>query len=223
MLAVGDHKIVATYNGDSNFGLSSSTPTEVTVDPLPPSVESISPSKGPQAGGTPVTIKGQGFQPHLDGDDQRRRRQRSPPSSRRLELTAKTPAGSGAQEVVVSKRKAPSSTGGPKYTYVAPPSVESISPSKGPQAGGTPVTIKGQGFQPTSTVTIGGVGASEVHFVSATELDGQDPPWLRRAGSRRHKRRRQLDRRAQDTPTLPRRASKAGQPQRKDPRPAAPR
>ena len=164
----GAQEVVVTSEGASSTG----GPKYTYV--APPSVESISPSKGPQAGGTPVTIKGQGFQPTstvtIGGVGASEVHFVSA-----TELTAKTPPGSGAQEVVVTSEGA-SSTGGPKYTYVAPPSVESISPSKGPQAGGTPVTIKGQGFQPTSTVTIGGVGASEVHFVSATELTAKTPP-----------------------------------------------
>ena len=38
------------------------------------------------------------------------------------------------------------STGGPEYTYVAVPSVESITPTQGATAGGTSVKIKGTGF-----------------------------------------------------------------------------
>ena len=71
-----------------------------------------------------------------------------------------------------------SSTAGPKYTYVAPPSVESITPTQGPTAGGTTVAIKGKGFLTGSTVTIG-AAATAVTVVSETEITAKtaaDPP-----------------------------------------------
>src|SRR5207249_5968970 len=62
------------------------------------------------------------------------------------ELTATTSATApGAYEVVVSDANGTSS-GGPSYTYTAPPSVSSIAPASGPSAGATAVTIKGSGF-----------------------------------------------------------------------------
>jgi hypothetical protein len=50
------------------------------------------------------------------------------------------------------------------------PVVSSISPNRGPSIGGTTVTINGQRFDATATVTIGGVEARNVTFVSANSL-----------------------------------------------------
>ena len=67
------------------------------------------------------------------------------------EITATTTANpAGAQEVIVTDVGGPS-TAGPKYTFVAVPSVESVSPDQGPVAGGTKVTIKGKGFSPAGS------------------------------------------------------------------------
>jgi trimeric autotransporter adhesin len=57
-LAVGNHSITATYNGDtSNDGLTSSAIT-VAVLSISPGITLISPASGPAAGGTRVTVNG---------------------------------------------------------------------------------------------------------------------------------------------------------------------
>src|SRR4029077_3255486 len=85
------------------------------------------------------------------------------------EITAKTAANpAGAQEVIVTDVGG-SSTAGPKYTYVAVPTVESVAPTQGPTAGGTSVKIKGTGFVAPATVKIGS-SATSVTVVSETEI-----------------------------------------------------
>jgi len=51
-------------------------------------------------------------------------------------------------------------TGTGAYTYAAIPTVTSLSPTGGPVAGGTSVTITGTGFTGTSAVSFGGVAAT---------------------------------------------------------------
>ena len=66
------------------------------------------------------------------------------------EITAVTAAAAaGSDEVVVTDANG-TSTGGPSYTYVAPPppKVTSITPTSGTSAGGTKVTIKGTRVRP---------------------------------------------------------------------------
>jgi uncharacterized delta-60 repeat protein len=55
------------------------------------------------------------------------------------------------------------------YSYAAP-TVASISPNSGSANGGTVVTITGAGFVSGATVSIGGVNATAVTFVSGTSL-----------------------------------------------------
>ena len=54
------------------------------------------------------------------------------------------------------------------------PTVTSITPTSGTSEGGTPVTIKGTGFEAPATVTIGGE-ASAVTVVSETEITATTP------------------------------------------------
>jgi subtilisin family serine protease len=167
-----DEVIVSDTNGTSSAG-----PKYTYVAPA--MVEGVTPNQGPTAGGTSVKIKGKGF---LKGSTVTIG---SAASEVKVvteeEITAKTPAGLGAQEVVVSDEGG-SSTGGPAYTYVAPPTVISIEPTSGTTLGGAQVTIKGSGFVSGATVTIGGA-ATEVVVVTDTEItaktaahaEGEDP------------------------------------------------
>jgi hypothetical protein len=56
------------------------------------------------------------------------------------------------------------------------PVVSSITPNSGPSVGGTSVTINGQRFEGTATVTIGGVEARNVTLVSANSLTAVTGP-----------------------------------------------
>ncbi len=90
------------------------------------------------------------------------------------ELTAVTPKHvlESSLPVVVTDANGVS-IGGPTYTYVAPPTVSSISPAFGSSEGGTPVRIKGSGFVEgagATKVEIGGAAASSVDVLSAEEL-----------------------------------------------------
>jgi IPT/TIG domain len=136
-----------------------------------PTVTSVSPASGPAAGGTAVKVKGTGF---IAGSTVTIGSAASEVNIVSAEeITAETPAGSGTPEVIVTNTGG-SSSGGIKYTYVAPPTVESITPNQGPSSGGTAVKIKGKGFIAGSTVTIGSA-ASEVNVVSAEEITGKTP------------------------------------------------
>ena len=130
-----------------------------------PTVTGISPNSGPAAGGTSVTITGTGFTgatavnfgaTAATGvtvvDD--------------TTITATSPAGTGVVDVTVVTPAGTSATSAAdQFTYIAPPTVTGISPTSGPEAGGTTVTITGTGF----------TGATAVNFgtTAATERDGR--------------------------------------------------
>jgi hypothetical protein len=61
------------------------------------------------------------------------------------------------------------------YTYVVLPTVSSVSPNNGPQAGGTAVTITGTNFATGATVKFGATAASNVVVVSSTTITGTTP------------------------------------------------
>jgi len=98
-------------------------------------------------------------------------------------LRVKSPAlEAGTVDVVVSTAVGGESAKGPgdQFTYVspppAPPKVFSISPTEGGSAGGSVVTIRGEGFAAPTAVFFGGVEASGVKVVSSNELTVSSPP-----------------------------------------------
>ncbi len=140
-----------------------------------PTVETIEPPEGPASGGTPVVIKGTGFQ---EGSTVTIGGTPVLVANRASEglIEAVTPPGSGEAEVVVTDGEG-SSTGGPKFKYLpVPPTVESIEPPEGPASGGTKITIKGTGFQEGSTVTIGGALAVVANRASEGLIEAVTPP-----------------------------------------------
>jgi hypothetical protein len=160
--AAGSYPVVVTDAG----GTSTGGPSFTYITP-PPHVASITPTSGPTAGGTEVTIKGTGFVAGAKvtiGSEAT-----SVVVVSASEITATTAAtAAGSHEVVVADANG-TSTGGPSYSYLPPPTVSSIAPMFGPTAGGTPVTIEGTGFVAGAKVTIGSE-ATEVVVVSATEI-----------------------------------------------------
>jgi hypothetical protein len=61
------------------------------------------------------------------------------------------------------------------FTYTDSLAVTGISPTSGTTTGGTSVTITGSGFDSGASVTFGGVAATSVTFVSASELQAVTP------------------------------------------------
>ncbi|MGO8905596.1 MAG: IPT/TIG domain-containing protein, partial [Solirubrobacteraceae bacterium] len=154
-----------------NWQLSSDSPTQTVT---PPTVTKIEGETGSTNGGTEVTIKGSHFLAPatvtIGGESV------SGEVVSAEEIKAKTPSGNpGPAEVVVTDPGG-RSEGGPTFTYVSPPSVESINPSSGSFEGGTPVTITGSGFISGMTVTIGGQKLTKVEVQGPTELTAVTPP-----------------------------------------------
>ncbi len=166
----GSDEVVVTDTG----GVSSGGPSYTYVAPPKPSVSAISPTGGSTLAGTGVTITGSGFVVRGHGQD----RQQSHFGDGRLldEITAKTASDpAGSDEVVVTDANGVSS-GGPSYTYVAPPPpvVSSITPTEGSTTAGTNVTIMGTGFVSGATAKIGS-RLTAVTVVSANEITARTP------------------------------------------------
>ncbi|MEA2313805.1 MAG: hypothetical protein QOI03_497, partial [Solirubrobacteraceae bacterium] len=162
--AGSDEVVVSDVNGTSSGG-----PSFTYVTPAAPVVSSITPSSGPEAGGTKVTIMGSGFAAGATVSIGNAATSVVVVSATKITATtAATPAGS--DEVIVSDVNG-TSTAGPSYTYLPPPApkVTSILPTSGTVAGGTKVNIKGSGFVAGATVTIGSPATSVV-VVSATTI-----------------------------------------------------
>jgi len=164
--AGSDPVVVKDANGTSTGGPS------FTYD-APPTVSSVSPESGPASGGTAVKIKGTGFLHGATVTIGSAATEVVVLSE--TEITATTAAtAAGSDEVVVADAGG-TSTGGPSFTYIAPPALTSIEPESGPTEGGTLVTIKGSGFPTSGTeVTIG--TQAEVMWISATEITALTAP-----------------------------------------------
>jgi hypothetical protein len=143
----------------------------------PPTVTAVAPASGPLAGGTAVTITGTGFQTtgtttvSFGGTAAT-----SVVVVSATSITATTPVhAAGAVSVVVTNPDGQVNPANTAYTYLAPPTVTSVTPNTGSLAGGTPVTIAGTNFASPATVTIGGVAATSVVVVSATSITAATP------------------------------------------------
>lgn len=144
------------------------------VGPVAPTISSIFPTSGPTAGGTTVIISGSDFQNGasvLFGSTPAASVNVTSSSS----ISVVTPAhGAGAVTVTVTNPDAQSATS--TFTYTAPPlAVTDVSPTTGPIAGGTQITITGVSFQNGATVTVGGTAATNVNVVSGTTITATTP------------------------------------------------
>ena len=131
-----------------------------------PTFTSIAPTSGPSAGGTPVTITGSNFVAGPSfGVTIGSVAATSVVRVDATHITAVTPAGTaGAKDVVVTSSDGQIHQPGlDAFTYTAGPTFGTISPTSGPIAGGTPVTITGSNFVSGGSfgVTIGSVAACE--------------------------------------------------------------
>ena len=101
-----------------------------------------------------------------------------------IELTVEVPAGdAGSVDIVVANPDGKSDTraGGFTYIEVPLPTLTHVEPDNDMVAGGATIQIIGENFQDGATVTIGGNAASNVIFVSPTELMVKAPAGI--AGS----------------------------------------
>ena len=139
-----------------------------------PTVTGVSPNSGTTAGGTAVTITGTNFATGATvtfGGTAAT----SVAVTNSTTITATTPAGSaGAATVTVTVSGQSGSLAG-AFTYIAPPTVTSVSPSTGAVAGGTAVTITGTNFAAGATVTFGGTAATNVVVSNSTTITATTP------------------------------------------------
>jgi acid phosphatase len=144
-----------------------------------PVISGLQPTSGPTTGGTSVTISGTGFATGATVTF-------GGAAASNVEvlgsttITAVAPAhASGAVNVVVTNPGGQTGTSVNGYTYsgggTQAPTVTNVSPTSGPTAGGTQITITGTGFAAGATVTVGGSPASGVMVSNSTTITANTP------------------------------------------------
>ena len=165
---------VTTPNGTSAVNAPSDQYTYNTA----PTVTSVNPNNGPQAGGNSVTVNGSGFSgvPTVDfGSTPGTGVTSVTPTS----LTVTVPAGTGTVAVTVTTASGGTSDPLPSaYTYnaAALPTVTAVSPTNGPAAGGTSVTITGSNLTGATAVHFGSAVGTGISGVTASSLTVTSPP-----------------------------------------------
>ncbi|MDQ1484414.1 MAG: hypothetical protein QOJ62_107 [Actinomycetota bacterium] len=124
-----------------------------------PAISGLTPVEGPTAGFTTVNVSGTGFL-SVTGVDFGGTAASSYTINSDLSITASSPAHSvGATTVHLSYGGGTVSAG--TFTYVGPPTFTVMTPTSGPTAGGTTVTVTGTNLQ-NASITVGGVAATNV-------------------------------------------------------------
>jgi len=150
--------------------------TTLSVVDLSPAVTSVLPATGSASGGEGVVISGVHFTGAsavyfgstlaasftVDSDNS---------------ITATSPAGSaGTVDIsVVTDYGSSAANPSDQFTYVAAPTVTSVSPSSGSTAGGTSVTLTGTGFTSATSVNFGSTPASSFVVNSDTQISAVAP------------------------------------------------
>lgn len=164
---------------NASAGGSSTITGGFTYNPLP-TTTNVTPNEGPQQGGTPITITGTGFGGTVNVTVCGVPATNVVVNLTRTQINCRTAAtatpGLGDIEILSSTNGrviAPNA-----FTYNPSPTVSSIIPNNGPQAGFTAITVNGTGFRGTVTATIGGTAVTELVQVNDTQFTAKTPPSL---------------------------------------------
>ncbi|MCL4448366.1 MAG: IPT/TIG domain-containing protein, partial [Actinobacteria bacterium] len=170
----GTVSVTVTTGGGTSSGQS------YTYIPAP-TLSSISPTSGPEAGGQSFTITGTNFSTASGGTtvDFGPTPATSVSCSSTTSCSGTTPAGpSGGGSVNVTVTTSGGTSNAVTYTYIPAPTLSSISPTSGPQAGGQSFTITGTNFSTASggtTVDFGSTPATSVSCSSTTSCSAVSP------------------------------------------------
>jgi hypothetical protein len=152
-----------------------------------PTVTKVEPTKGLAAGGTTVGITGTNFTgvtavkfgvanvnaTEFTVNSETRITAVSPPAVNAKEDKRET----GTVDVTVTNGGGTSATSpADQFAYVAAPTVTKVEPAKGPEAGGTTVTITGTNFFMVTEVEFGGLSAKSFTVNSETSITAVSPP-----------------------------------------------
>jgi formylglycine-generating enzyme required for sulfatase activity len=143
---------------------------------VPPAPSQVTPSSGPIAGGTLITITGTnllGTTSVIVGDAIATSVEVLDAQTIRA-VTAPGPAFGGSSSVVVTNQFGVGAGG--LFTYTAElPTLSSVAPTSGSNAGGTTITLTGTNLSGATSVMVGGNPATNVTVVSPTSVTAVTP------------------------------------------------
>ena len=141
----------------------------------PPTVTTVIPNTGPLSGGNIVNLSGTNL---LGAQSVTFNGQPASNfvvnSTTNITVTVPPSTTVGPVSVIVTTAVG-ANTVNTLYSYVSNPVFTSLSPTSGPIAGGTKVTITGSGFTGASVVTFAGVGAQKFTVVNDTTITAVSP------------------------------------------------
>ncbi len=142
----------------------------------PPVVSSVSPTSGPLAGGTALTITGSNFLAAATATVGGAACA-SLVVVNATTITCNSPAhAAGNVDVVVTNSDNQSGTLTGGFTYNVAPVISSVAPPAGPLAGGMTITLSGSSFLAGATVTVGGGNCTSVNVISSNSISCVTPP-----------------------------------------------
>jgi PKD repeat protein len=152
------------------------SPNYITVFGIP-KVTGILPARGPTAGGTRVTLTGTGF----TGTTAIRFGTRvgtglTVDSGTRITVTSPPNAAGTVYVKVTTPATTSTNASSGRFTYIKRPNVTAVSPVSGPTAGGTRVTLTGNGFTDATTVRFGTRAGTSMTVNSSTRITVTSPP-----------------------------------------------
>ncbi len=167
------------FSGSCSGSSLANTPYTFTIILPTTTVTAVSPASGLPAGGNSVVITGTNFTgtPPTGAVKFGSVNATSYTVDSDTQITAVAPAGSaGTVDITVTNASTSATSAADHYTYVAAPTVTSISPTTGPSAGGTSVIITGTSLSGATVVSFGGTAATAFTVNSATQITATSPP-----------------------------------------------
>jgi hypothetical protein len=162
----GDSQVNFVDSDNDNDGLSDSAEVGLgsNLNLITPSVSTVTPSGGEATGVTPVTVTGNGFLPGMTA--QLGSQALTPSNLTGTSFDAQVgPQAPAAANLTLVNTNAESYVATAAFSFfLTTPAITSVSPSSGPGAGVTQVTVAGSGFLPGLTAQFGtqGVAVSNV-------------------------------------------------------------